>query len=33
MTKNAGQVIVDILERFGVDRLFCVPGESFSTSA
>ncbi|MGB2166954.1 MAG: thiamine pyrophosphate-dependent enzyme [Candidatus Puniceispirillales bacterium] len=29
MTKNAGQVIVDILERFGVDRLFCVPGESF----
>jgi acetolactate synthase-1/2/3 large subunit len=29
MTKIAGQVIVDILERFGVDRLFCVPGESF----
>ena len=28
-TKTAGQVIVDILERFGVDRLFCVPGESF----
>lgn len=29
MTKTAGKAIVDILEQFGVDRLFCVPGESF----
>lgn len=29
MTTIAGQVIVNILERCGVDRLFCVPGESF----
>lgn len=29
MPKNAGQVIVDALETYGVDRIFCVPGESF----
>ena len=29
MSKIAGQVIVDALETYGVDRIFCVPGESF----
>ena len=29
MTKTAGQVIVKALEQYGIDRIFCVPGESF----
>lgn len=28
-TRTAGQVIVDILAAHGIDRLFCVPGESY----
>ena len=29
MAKTAGQVIVKALEQYGIDRIFCVPGESF----
>ena len=29
MAKTAGQIIVKTLEQYGVDRIFCVPGESF----
>ena len=27
--KTGGQLIVDALEANGVDRIFCVPGESY----
>ena len=29
MTRTGGRILVDALRRQGVDRIFCVPGESY----
>lgn len=29
LRRHGGQLLIDALEEQGVDRVFCVPGESF----